>query len=86
MQPIAIINELKIGDKITAAYLNKLRAAVNAADQSLTTPTPKTRVFAEIARTTTTVTAGVEFEQIDTVTLKDASGDVFIFSFNNPLV
>jgi len=74
---------------ITAKLLNEITTTVNNSAQNRPSPANYPRTFGEIARTHSTVTATdsggdtVEFEQIDSITLRDGIGDIIILMFNN---
>ena len=79
-----ILPQIKVGQVITADLLNRITRAVNANVAAPSTPKNAFNTYDEVGRTSTTVTAGVEFEQIDSVTFVNNAGDVIHLVFNNP--
>ena len=84
MKPLITLPKIKKGDRITANYLNKI-GEISKTGNNLT-PSANTRVFAEISRisTSVTITAPLEYEQIDSITFKDSSGEVITLVLKNP--
>jgi len=87
-----VLQNIKVGDTITAKLLNDIVKTVNSSSQNIAAPSNQPIIYGEISRTWETVTATdsngdtVDFEQMRSVTFRTARGDIMSLVFNNPII
>jgi len=96
MRKAKVLKTTQRGQRITAEHQNDVSSAINSLSGGVSGIRSSDRVFHEVARTYTTVSVEItsddatltidplEFEQMDTCTLKSGNGQVMILVFNNP--
>ena len=93
-----IIKKTAPGAPVSARKLSNMAQSINYLKGGVAGTDTASTWFGEVARTSTTVSIDItsddvtltidpiEFEQIDTVTLKNGAGEVIVLVFNNPAI